>query len=529
MSDPRIVFSPTSRRSLVDGIDLVVKAIRPSLGPTGRMVAVSRGPNAPEFIDDGATVARRITGIPDPDANMGAMLIRDTLWSVREAVGDGSVTTAVMLQTAVHEGCRMLAAGVEARRLEEGIQWTVHRTAEALRSQVRPLNSRGAVTRFARSVCHDPEIAEMVGEVLDFMGPDGYVQVEETPHRGLDREYVQGSYWRGTCLSRHTTGHTLGGEASVANAAVVASDLSLDDVGDVVRLLDIVRQRGASELFVVARGISASVASVLAVNQQAGTMKTVVVSLAPSAISASALEDVGTLTGSVPLLEAAGDRMSRLTPHHLGHARRAWATDHNVGLTGGGGDSRVLRRHIASLRRRLNAAGGATERELLRARVGRLLGGMATLLVGGNTERDTKRRADMSRRVVASIRSALADGVVPGGGSGFLHAARALRDWPIGCEPGVAVMRRALEAPLRAIAHNGGHDPSLVVARVRQAPEWHGWDALSGDVVDMWQAGIVDPVGQLVTALRAAASVAAVLLTTDVLVHGRRPKAASRP
>jgi len=529
MARPRIIFPPSSRRSLIRGIDLLVRAIRPCLGPTGRTVAVSRDGGAPEFLDDGATVARRIVAIPDPDANMGAMLVRHAVWRVREAAGDGSVTAAVMLQAAVREGYRLLAAGIEARQLEMGIHRAVDHVAGALRSQVRPLDDRRATTRFARTVCGDPAIAEAVSELVDLVGADGYVQVEETLRPGVDREYVEGSYWRGTCLSRHAMDGTAAGDASVRNAAVLVSDLSISDARETARLLDIVRRQGVHELLIVARELSPSATTVLAVNQQAGTMKTLVVDLAPSAVSASALEDVGVLAGAVPLLEAAGDTLSRLAHSDLGRARRAWATREHVGLTGGGGDPRVLRRHIATLRRKVDAVEDPAERDALRARVSRLLGGTATLLVGGNTEAETKRRADLSRRLITSVRSALADGVVPGGGSGLVHAARALASLPGGRDPGAAVVRRALEAPLGTIAHNAGHDPSVVVARVRQAPAWHGWDAVSGDVVDMWQAGIVDPLAQLVTVLRIVASVVAPLLVADVLLHGRKPPLAGAP
>lgn len=532
---PGVVFAPDSRRGLRAGLNVLANAIRPTLGPLSRTVVISRivsTSQPPEVLADGGTIARRLIELDHRDADMGAMLLRQALWKIQETVGDGTATTAVLCQAVVREGERQLAAGASAIELREGLLWATERVVEALRRQARPIEGQAALTAYALSIGDDRELAGMIGEILDIVGAEGYVQVRERHRRELEREYIEGSYWRGSWLSRELVTDTVSGEATLDDAAVVLTNLAIETVDEIVPLLELVRQQDYSGLFLIARDIREAALPVLLANYQAGTVKVLAAKL--SALGADLddeLADIGVLTGATPLYEAAGARLSRITPDQIGRSRRAWATSAYVGLAGGGGDPHARRRQIRMLRQRLTTLDTLEAREPVQERIGRLLGGMAMLHVGGNTESEREARRTVAERTVAAVRLALARGVVPGGGSSFVRAADGLRASmpPAGHAAGVATLIRALEEPLRVISANAGYEPPVVVSQVRNAPEGHGWDARTGAVVDLWAAGIVDPVEQLTAVLQTAVRTAALLLATDVLVHHAQREDATTP
>ena len=530
-----MILAPAAQQGLRAGVELLADAIAPTLGPAGRAVAVSRvlaGARPPEILDDGAAIARRITALPDANADMGAMLLRQALWRIHESVGGGTATGAVFCRALVREGARQRAAGTPARVLAEGIDWATERTLCALRGQARPIAGQAALTACARGLCHDAELAALIGEALDVVGVDGYIIVREAPGRGVDREYVEGSHWPGSWIARDLAGAD--GQARVAldDAAVLLTDLPLTDADDVAHLLALVREVGAVRLLLVAPTLGAAAAAVLHANNLAGSVRSLPITLEASGDAyVETLTDLALLSGATPLLGAAGGRLAAATVDDLGRARHVWATTRHVGLAGGGGRSVALRARIVALRQHLATVYIPEERAALSARIGRLLGGMATIFVGGDSEPEREARLALAERTIAGGRQALAGGVVAGGGSSLVRVAAGLQagTCPGEFASGVAAVARALAAPLETIVRNAGGEPAPIRERVLAAPPGYGWDARSGTVIDFWEVGIVDPVEQLATVVQIASRTAALLLTTEVLVRHKHPTVATAP
>ncbi len=531
---PGLLFAPQAHVAMRSGLDCLADLVRPTLGPTPRCVALaSSSPNhPPEILDDGATILRRIIRLPDPYADMGAMLLRHTLWQVHKAVGDGTATTAVLLQAIVRHAARYLAAGGNALGLRRGLERGLAATVTALRDLTRPLEGAAEIARTAETLCHDAEMAALLGEIFDIVGPDGYVQVEVGHSLGLERQYVEGVHWDEGYVSPYFITDHQRQEARLEDPAILVSDLRLTTAEQLVPLLERVTKANRPSLLVIAQEVAGNALGLLVANHQAGTLRLLAVKT-PSygRHQAGILEDLAVLTGGHIVTQAAGERAQAVSLEDLGHAQVAWANAYTFGVLGGKGDPVKLRQRIAQVKAELAATDDPDDREKLRERLGKLLGGIAILRVGGATKVELEARKARAERAVTALRLALITGVVPGGGTAYLTCQRAVRNLSARSdeEVGLKVLARALEEPLRSIAWNAGHEPSMVVAQVKASPPGWGFDARTGQVVDMWAAGILDPVQVLQTALEVAVSGAAMALTTDVLVHHRQPETVFEP
>ena len=520
----RIVYLPASHQKLFAGVDKLADGIRPTLGPNARTVIIEavRGLSRVEILDDGGTIARRIVSLGDRDENMGAMLLRESLWRMHERVGDGAATAAVIFQAILRASRPLLAAGIHAAHLGPQIERAAEAAIAALRAQARPLDGQDAITRCALAICHDAEMADLLGEILYITGGDGYVNVLESQRRNLKREYFDGSYWSGSWGSATMITDRAKQEAVHDDPAIFVSDLSLDHVDDIVPLMEAALAAGRKSLFMLVEQVSGAALAALLSNHQSGVLQCLAVTAGAIYSELPYLhEDLAHLTGARPFLKAAGDSPAAVSAAALGHARRAWATPSDFGVVAGSGDPHALRRHIRTLRKRLRAADTEESANLLRRRLAKLLGGVATLHVGAATDAEKESRLGMAKRTVRALQAAMRAGVVPGGGSALARCARGLRS---GCRRsdetlGAAVMADALEEPLRVIAANAGHEPAPALSHVHSAPDGSGFDARAAAIVDMRQAGIVDPLVVLEAAVRTAAHAAALLLTTEVLVH----------
>jgi chaperonin GroEL len=378
-------------------------------------------------------------------------------------------------------------------------------------------------------------MAALLGEIFDTVGLDGYVRVEDGNSRGLERKYVEGFHWKEGFFSPYFANDSRKQEARLDNPAILISDLTLTTVEQLAPLLEQAARANQRSLMLIAHEISGSALGLLVTNHRAGTLHVLGVR-APSASygrhQAGMLQDLAILTGGRFVTHAAGERGQDVSLADLGRARLGWATAFASGLLGGKGDSVQLRRRIAQLRTELGASTDSDDRAKLRERLGKLMGGVAILQVGAATQTEQAVRKAGAERAVLTVGRAVAGGVVPGGGSAYLVCQRALCDLSVQSSDeatGLKVLHRALEEPLRVIATNAGHDPAPVVSLVRSSHAGWGFDARTGQVVDMWTAGILDPVQVLEAALKAAVSGAAMALTTDVLVHRREPRMVLEP
>lgn len=524
-----VVFQPTTSRGMQRGINQIVDALRPTLGPRPRTVAIEGNVKGKvELLDSGGVIARRIIELPDRDADVGAMFLRQMLWQVHEDAGDGTATAAVLFEAIFNEGVRYLTAGGNAQRLRRHLEAGLDIILDTLTRMTVPVEGREQLAHIARSVCYDAPLAGMLGEIFDIIGEFGRLELRKGQSRELVREYVEGMFWDRGLMSREMILDRVNQITQFENAAILISDLSIDDPRDLVPALTAAYKDGLRALLIVAGSLSSNALGFLIANNKPDRMRLMAVK-APEIgdEQPAALMDLAMLTGGRPFLKAAGDTLRAVNPEDLGRARRAWADTRFFGIVGGKGDPRALRRHIADLRAAYQGANDPAQRQKLRKRIGKLMGGSATLWVGAATDKEVEARKELAERTAEALRGALMAGVVPGGGVALLACQPALEarlhaSTETDAQAAYRMLLKALEAPARTIIANAGYEASAVIAEVKQAGPGCGFDVVSGRVVDMAEAGIFDVAPALKAAAHGAIASAALALTVDVMVHKRK-------
>jgi chaperonin GroEL len=528
---PGVVFQPATYRRMQKGIDLMVGAIRPTLGPRPRIVAIERHTRgkAPELLDSGGVIARRVIELPDRDEDMGAMLLRSVLWRVQDQVGDGTATAAVLLQSVFSQGVHYIVSGGDAMRLRPYLERGLQVILRTLDSMVIEFEGKEKLAGVAAAVCYDLDMAKMLGEIFDIIGEYGWLDIRSGRGRGLEREYVEGSYWPGGLFSRQMINDPANLRAQLEDAAILISDLEIEEAAQLVPVFETAVEAGIRSLLIVARKLSESAMALLLANRSADNFQ-VAAAKAPylrSDEQVPALEDLAVLTGGRFLMAAAGHKLSEAELQDLGRARTVWADADHFGVVGGRGDPRKLREHIAGLRAVFGRAGKPEVRKRLRQRIGKLVGGSATLWVGGATEAEIEARKELAQRTADALRGAVQEGVLPGGGVSLLACRTPLREMleqstDPDARAAYRILIRSLEEPTRTIIANAGYDPSDVMAEIRQAGPGYGFDVHAERVVDLAQAGVFDVATVLKAAVRSAVIGAALGLTVDVLIHRKR-------
>ncbi len=534
-----VVFQPATRRGIQRGLDQLVNAVRPTLGPRPRLVAIDNidyHSNTPQLFDDGGTIARYLIQLQDREADMGAMLVRDLLWRLQQQVGDGTATAAVIVQKVYSEGVRYLAAGGNAMQLKRHLERGMRLILEQLSGQTIQLSGKEKLARLAESLCYDPPLAHYLGEIFDIIGEWGRLEIRKGQSREVVREYVEGMYWDQGLLSREMFTDHSKPRVEFEDAAILISDLEIEEPIQLFPALEMAIRSEIPALLIIAEKLSAKAINFLLKNKDPERFQAIAVRVPgwDKAQKAAALQDLAILTGGRPFIKAAGDTFDRIQPQDLGHARRAWADYKHFGIIGGKGDPRLLRQHIAELRRGYENTEKVRDREALQARIGKLLGGTATLWVGGVTEMEIEARVELAKRTAATMRAAMREGVLPGGGVALLACRPLLRDrlaesTDADERAAYRILITALEEPFRAIVANAGYDASDVMAEVRLAGPGYGFDVTSGQVVDMVQAGIYDVTMVQKAVVFGALTTAAMALTVDVLVLHREPEQAPLP
>lgn len=522
------VFQPTAHKALMAGADILINAIRPTLGPVPRIVAIERRLDhcSPELLDSGGMIAKRIIQLPDYRADMGAMFVRDMFWQLQDQEGDGTATAAVIFQAAFNEGVRMITAGLNARRLqgflEEGIQVVI----EELRRQTRPATSSSELIQVAYTVCQDRELSELLGEIFAIIGSYGRLEVREDAGRGLTHEYVEGTYWERGLISQHMVADVKRMRSEMEDAALVFSDLRIRHPQDILPVLSAAVKANYRRLLLIVDELSDSAISLLLANNKPDHMQILAVKTpgyGPEQ-QAAFLEDGTILCGGRAFVRSAGDTFASICEMDFGHARRVWADLRNFGVIGGKGDARRRRHHVATLRALHAETGDLVLRDKLQDRIGRLLGGSATLRVGGASTSEIKARKELAERTVKAVRGALQEGILPGGGVALLGCRPALQArLDASCIPeeraAYRILLNAVTEPFRTIVANAGYSPSRILVALDHAGPGHVFNALSGNIVPMEMAAIYDPAKIVKGAAYAGLSSAALALTIDVLVH----------
>lgn len=515
----------------------MVGAVRPTLGPLPKMVAIAPviGQRPPELLDDGGVIVRRITDLPNRSADMGAMYVRSMLWRLHNEVGDGTATAAVIFEATYESGRRYLTSGGNAMRLRQFLDDGLSRIIHHITTLSKPADTRHLLTSVALTAGAEEPLANMLGEIFDIVGEWGAVEIRSGHGRALERVYIEGMQWDGGVLSSHFHTDATAGEARIEEAAVLVTDFAISESTDLIPLLEMAAEHRFRSLVIVCRSITDRAIAFLVRNQKPDNSRVIVVRAPGSGISGyQELEDLTKLVGGRPLVEAAGDSLDRVEPGDLGGARRAWANHDYAGVAGGRGDPRALRQHIVTLKAGRRAAVNSDECAALERRIGRLLGGSAILQIGGATGPEIKHRKSVAERTARTIRGAIQDGVVLGGGGALFSCRHVLAAHMAECNDpderaAYRILLDAVTAPLRAIAENAGFDPSTTMARVEEAGNENAFNVRAGSVVDVYEAGIVDSASVQLAATRAAISSAALALTIDVLVHSKHREEVLEP
>jgi chaperonin GroEL len=536
---PAVTLQPQTHQDILRGTNAIVDVIRPTLGPLPRhvMVEAQRRADAPEFLDNGALIARRIIEISPRGRDVGAMLIRHALWQMHTTVGDGSATMAVLYQSILRDGITYLAqSGSSAMLLRAGLEKAMRLVLDCLHQQAAPLAGRLAITNVAAGMCQgDSALAQVLGEIFDRIGPDGLIVVEGWQKMGLEREYIEGTYWKlSGWLSRLFVTDPHKQSAVFEDAALLISDMDIQEPALLVPVLANCIRAGVKRLIILAKDMSERAVGLLAHNNKLRTIQTLAVRTprVTEMDRVAAIEDIAVLTGGKPFYSAAYATFDEFRVEDLGHARRAWAMQSLFGIYEGRSTPEQLHTRIAQIRGMLRCADDARARSNLQTRLGQLSGSTTILRIGAIHEAERDARKAMAERAVSNLRGALAGGVVPGGGAALIHAQSVLRRQPINSEADAAAYRiltRAMEEPMRVIATNAGYAPEAILADVKAAPLAIGFDAHTGQIVDVNRTGILDPLNVLQKAVEIAISGAAMALTTDVIFHHREPKESVEP
>ncbi|MCY3979433.1 MAG: hypothetical protein OXG23_15150 [Chloroflexi bacterium] len=535
MPRPRVIHQPGTQQALKRGIATLVKAIAPTLGPTPRH-SIAQNQAKFELLDDGGVIARRIVALPEQEDDVGAMLLRQALWAVHQHVGDGAATTAVLYERIYNEGLRFIAAGADPMRLRARLMELLPQVSERLLAEARPLRSEAELQALAFSVCYDEEMAAVLGEVIHSIGQYGQVDIRAGHGRGLEFNYVEGSYWRGGAQSKEMLRGFQRGVVELHDAAILVTDMEIEEPRDLVPVMSLALRCGINNLLLVVGSISETGLSVVLDDRLKDKIRTVVVKIDefhPGELSVLQ-EDIALLTGAKPVLQQAGDSLEDVRAGDFGGARWVWADDKNFGFASGKGDPLQLRAAVRRLRQAYASAEDDHDRARLLGRLGRLNGGLATIYVGGIAEDEIRGRKELAERTVRALRRVTSDGVIPGGGVALLRCreqllAEAEAQDELESRAARHILATAAEAPIRLLLANAGYDPSEVLARMGQAGAESGFDVMADAIVDVTEAGILDVAQVQLEALQRAVSSAALALTIDVLVLHREPETMTDP
>lgn len=539
---PGVAAQPNLQSKLQRGFGQIVAAVRPTLGPYPRLVAYDHnvGAQPPEFLDDGGMIARRIIQLPHRTEDVGAMFLRQVLWRVRQRVGDGTATTAVLFDFIYSRGARYIAAGGNAMvlrpHLEAGMR-LIDAALARLSISIKEDQGRPAFARLAHSLCPDPDLARQLDEMFKVISPYGIVDIR-TGH-GLEThwEYVEGTYWPGGLLSRQFETDTYQMRAELSEAAILISDVEVKEPQDLLPILKAVMdQSDIKALLLVVKSLPDLAVHLLCSESTRQRLRVIAAKTPYTALTsqALALEDLARLAGGRPIISQAGQTLRDARLEDLGRARRVWADRHNFGLVDGLGDQDQLLDFLGRIGQAHQNSIDAKEHDRLQERLGKLVGGSATLWIGGATKSELETRRQLAIRAVKAMRVAMLAGVLPGGGAALLACQpifqKRLKAGSIEPEQ-VAwrILHEALEAPVRALLTNAGHEPARILDEIRRAGSGFGFDLHSRRVVNMLKAGIFDTAAMQRDAVRSAITSAALALTIDTVVHHREPALETEP
>ncbi len=513
-------FDEDARRSLERGVDALADAVRVTLGPKGRNVVIDKKWGAPTITNDGVTIAREIE-MEDPYENLGAQLAKEVATKTNDIAGDGTTTATVLAQAMVHDGLKQVTAGANPMSLKRGIDQAVAAVTEKLVDLSREVNGKEEIAQVATISSQDSEIGGMIADAFDKVGKDGVISVEESSTTAMEMDFTEGMQFDKGYISPYFVTDADRMEAVLEDARILLVQGKIAAVNEILPLLEKVVEAG-KPLLIIAEDVEGEALSTLVVNRIRGTFTSCAVKAPAFGDRRKAiLQDIAILTGAQVVSPEVGLKLDQVGLDVLGSARRIVVTKDNTTIVDGGGDSGAVEDRVSQVKREIDASDSDWDREKLQERLAKLAGGVVVIRVGGHTEVELKEKKHRIEDAVSATRAAIEEGIVSGGGTALVQAASVL-EGDLGLTgdeaTGVGVVRRAAAEPLRWIAENAGERGYVVVSKVAEMAPGHGLNAASGEYGDLIAAGVIDPVKVSRSALENAASIAAMLLTTEALV-----------
>jgi chaperonin GroEL len=515
----QLAYDAEARSSLKRGVDKVADAVRITIGPKGRNVVLDKKFGSPTITNDGVTIAKEIE-LEDPFENMGAQLVKEVASKTNDIAGDGTTTSVVLAAAIIGDGLRNVTAGANPMLLKLGIQKAVEEVVKAIKEQSVQISEREKIAQVATISSGDPAIGEMVANAMEKVGKDGVITVEES--KGIEDELklVDGMQFDKGYISAYMVTDATRMEAVLEDPYILITEKKISAVADLLPVLEKVVQSGRP-LLIIAEDVEGEALATLIVNKLRGTFTAVAVKAPGFGDRRKAmLQDIAILTGGQVISEDLGLKLDSVQLNQLGKARRVTVTKDDTTIIEGAGKTDDIKGRINQIKAEIEKTTSDWDKEKLQERLAKLAGGVAVIKVGAATETELKEKKHRMEDAVSATRAAVEEGIVPGGGSVLVHSIKSLENLKLqGDEAtGVQLVRRALEEPLRQIVNNAGWEGSVVVEKVKGLPKGQGFDAAKGEYTDMIKAGIVDPTKVTRSALQNAASIAAMLLTTEALV-----------
>ncbi len=516
----QIIFGEEARKALKNGVDILTNAIRVTLGPRGRPVALDKKWGAPSVLNDGVSIAKEIE-LPDPFENMGVQLVKQAATKTNDQCGDGTSTSTILAQAIISEGFKNIAAGADSMALKRGVEKGVEAIVGELKKMSIPVAGREQVAQVAAISAIDQAIGNLIADVMEKVGKDGVITVEEGKGLQFETEFVEGMKFDRGYISAYFITNAEQMRAELEDPYILITDKKISAINDILPALEKIVQV-SKNLVIIAEDIEGESLATLVVNKLRGT-------LSPLAIKApgfgdrrkAMLQDIAVLTGGTVISEEVGRKLDSVTVGDLGQARKVIADKDNTTIVEGKGKTKEIEARIKQIRSEIDISTSDYDKEKLQERLAKLAGGVAVIKVGGATETELKEKKHRVEDALSATRAAVEEGILPGGGVALLNALSVLKKLKLeGDEAtGVNLLKRALEEPLRCIATNSGREGSVVINAVKESKPGIGYDALKDELgVNMIERGIVDPLKVTRSALQNAASIACMILTTESLV-----------
>lgn len=516
----QILFSEKARQALKRGVDKLADAVKVTLGPRGKNVVLDRGFGAPQIVNDGVTIAKEIE-LEDKFENMGAELVKEVASKTNDVAGDGTTTATVLAQAIVAEGLKNVAAGANPILIKYGIEKGVKAIVEELQRMKQDISTKEERQQVASIAANDSEIGRVIGEAMEVVGPEGVITVEESQGFGIQKEVVEGMQFDKGFVSAYMITNAERMESVYEDPYILITDKKISALGDILPLLEKLAQSGRKELVIIAEDVDGEALATLVVNKLRGTFSALAIK-APGFGDRrrEMLEDIAILSGGKVITEELGLKIENTEINDLGQARRIVSTKENTTIVEGKGDEEKIKARVAQIKKEIETSESEFDKEKLQERLAKLSGGVAVLKVGAATETEIKEKKLRIEDALAATKAAVAEGIVVGGGVALLRASKILDGVKVEGEEGVGIeiLRRAMLEPVRQIANNAGKNGDVVVEEVKRQPGNYGYNAVADKYEDLVEAGIIDPTKVTRTALQNAASIAAMLLTTEAIV-----------